>query len=190
MKLSGCKQGFTFDDSSNMNLTDDGEFTCNDGQCVSMRSRCDHFQDCEDGSDEKGCYLIALNDGYNKKVAPFKKASFSDNSVIPVGVNVTIRLLSIISINEVDNSIDLQFEINLDWKDSRMTYSNLKDQPYLNTLTDEDINNIWLPLVIYDNTDQKETTRLGWTTEWSTSVNVVKEGNFTRKCLLDSLTLP
>ena len=86
------------------------------------------------------------------------------------------------NINEADNSIDLQFEIILEWKDYRLTYSNLKDQPYLNTLTDDDIDKVWLPLVIYDNTDQKETTRLGWKTEWSTSVTVVKEGNFTRKC--------
>ena len=89
--------------------------------------------------------------------------------------------MNIMSINEADNSIDLQFEIILEWKDYRLTYSNLKDQLYLNTLTDDDIDKVWLPLVIYDNTDQKETTRLGWRTEWSTSVTIVKEGNFTRK---------
>ena len=128
--------------------------------------------------------MIALNDGYNKKVPPFEKASSLGNPVIPVNVDVSIRLLNIMSINEVDNSIDLQFEIILEWKDYRINYSNLKDQPYLNTLTDEDIEKVWLPLLIYDNTDQKETTRLGWRTEWSTTVTVVKEGNFTRKCVV------
>ena len=147
-----------------------------------MRNRCDRFPDCEDGSDEKGCNLIALNDGYNKKVPPFEKAGSLGTSVIPVNVDVSIRLLNIMSINEVDNSIDLQFEIILEWKDYRLTFSNLKDEPYLNTLTDEDIEKVWLPLLIYDNTDQKETTRLGWRTEWKTIVTVVKEENFTRKC--------
>ena len=39
---------------------------------------------------------------------------------------------------------------------------------------------LWLPLVIYDNTDQKQSTRLGWINEWVTSVSVIKEGDFTR----------
>ena len=39
---------------------------------------------------------------------------------------------------------------------------------------------LWLPLVIYDNTDQKESTRLGWVNEWVTRVSVVREGSFTR----------
>ena len=37
--------------------------------------------------------------------------------------------------------------------------------------------------MIYDNTDQKESTRLGENWEWVTRVSVVKEGNFTRSGL-------
>ena len=41
---------------------------------------------------------------------------------------------------------------------------------------------LWLPLIVYVNTDQKKTTRLGeyGNGEWSTGVSVIKEGNFTR----------
>ena len=35
---------------------------------------------------------------------------------------------------------------------------------------------LWLPLVIYWNTDQEETTRLGVEWEWKTDVSVQKEG--------------
>ena len=62
-----------------------------------------------------------------------------------------------------------------------MKYQNLKKKTSLNVLTDKEIKELWLPLVIYDNTDQKDSTRLGdgnW--EWSTRVFVVREGNFTR----------
>ena len=41
------------------------------------------------------------------------------------------------------------------------------------------INTLWLPLVIYTNADQQETTRLGVEWEWSTNVNVNRERNFT-----------
>ena len=42
------------------------------------------------------------------------------------------------------------------------------------------MDSLWLPLVIYINTDQQETTRLSALNEWSTDVNVKREGNFTR----------
>ena len=53
------------------------------------------------------------------------------------------------------------------------------------TLSVEDINTIWLPLVIYDNTDQKEVTRLGTEWEWATDVTVTREGRFTRSDHMD-----
>ena len=56
----------------------------------------------------------------------------------------------------------------------------MKAETSLNTLTDADIEKLWLPLVIYENTDQKESTRLGMDWEWVTRVSVVREGNFTR----------
>ena len=51
---------------------------------------------------------------------------------------------------------------------------------YLNALSQDAIKTLWLTLVVYLNTDQQETTRLGWVNEWSTYVNIKREGNFTR----------
>ena len=62
-------------------------------------------------------------------------------------------------------------------------YQNLKKDTALNALTDEDIRTLWLPLMIYDNTDQKEVTRLGMDWEWMTSVTVSRDGDFTRSGL-------
>ena len=64
-----------------------------------------------------------------------------------------------------------------------MKYQNLKEKTSLNALTKSDISMLWLPLVIYDNTDQKESTRLGMEWEWVTGVSVIKEGDFTRSGL-------
>ena len=50
----------------------------------------------------------------------------------------------------------------------------------MNVLTREDIGSLWLPLVTYTNTDQKETTRLGLQNEWSTQIKVRREGNLSR----------
>ena len=178
LKLSGCNQGFVFDYGGNMLLTEDGQFTCDDGQCVSMKYRCDHLPHCKDKSDEKGCNLLTLTEGYNKIVPPFSRTK--SRTIIPVSVNVSLRLLSVMGIDEDENTIDLQFEIILDWRDYRISYSNLKNETFLNSLTKEEIQSIWLPLVIYDNTNQKESTKLSWNHEWRTSIIVAREGNFTR----------
>ena len=60
--------------------------------------------------------------------------------------------------------------IVLEWRENRASYHNLKPDSDFNILSEEEIGNLWLPLVVYTNTDQQETTRLGWINEWSTSV--------------------
>ena len=98
----------------------------------------------------------------------------------PVEVNVSLTLFKVVAIDEEDHSIQLQFQINLEWKENRATYYNLKFKTYLNALSQDEINSPWLPLVVYLNTDQQETTRLGVDWEWSTFVNVQRQGKFTR----------
>ena len=163
LKLTGCDQ--------------EGEFTCDDGHCIRMEERCDQLPDCRDKSDERGCQLLVLEEGYNRRVPPITRASPR------VPVNVSLLLMKVVEIEEVDHSIQFQFQITLEWKEARATYKNLKSDRSLNTLTDSDISRLWLPLVIYDNTDQKMSTRLGAVWEWSTTVTATREGKFTRKGL-------
>ena len=119
-------------------------------------------------------------DGANKRVPPIGQTDLDDDSVTPASVRVSIVLMKVVAIEEEHHSIELQFQITLEWKENRATYHNLKKESYINALSLEDINRLWLPLVVYTNTDQQETTRLGWITEWSTNVLVKREGNFER----------
>ena len=172
LKLSGCKED---------------EFTCDDGQCVKMERRCDQVTgeepNCRDESDENGCQLVVLKNNYNKNIPPIGSAK--DGTVIPVDVSISITLMKVVEIEEVDHSIHLQFQISLSWKENRVKYQNLKKETSLNTLTEENIETIWLPLIVYDNTDQKEVTRLGMDWEWATIVTVTRNltNNFTRSGL-------
>ena len=146
-----------------------------------MTQRCDQIPNCQDGSDEKGCQLVVLNEGYNKDVPPFMMENYDDGKIIPVEVNVSIKLFNVMSIDEVDNTIDLKFEIKLEWFDHRHTYNDLKEnRSFLNALNKTDLERIWLPLIIYENTDQFETTKLSWIDEWRTSVMIIREGHFQR----------
>ena len=59
LKLSGCGEE---------------EFTCSDGQCIDINSRCDQIVDCRDESDEEDCRLLVLKNGYKKDIIPFTVA--------------------------------------------------------------------------------------------------------------------
>ena len=111
-----------------------------------------------------------MKEGYNKRVPPV-------DSNEPVAVSVSIDLLRLVDINEPDYSIAIQFEIMLKWNENRATYNNLKETDGLNALTQENIDKLWLPEVIYENTDDKESTRLGeiGAGEWKTSIVVRRE---------------
>ena len=153
LKLSGCNP--------------EGEFTCTDGQCVTMEQRCDQIPDCRDESDEENCRILVLKKSYNKEIAPFTVNS-TDRSIVPVQLNISINLLKIVNMNEEDHKMDLQFEITMGWREnSRTVFHNLKKDKSLNALSNNEVTSVWLPLVIYDNTDQKELTRLGMDWEWN-----------------------
>ena len=153
LKLTGCKE--------------DGEFTCDDGQCIVMGERCDRIADCRDGSDERGCKLFSLLEDYEMSVSPIARVSPLNRSIKTVPIHISLGPMKMMGIAESENTTDLQFEIILEWKDQQITYYNLKKASFLNTLTltETEMKSIWLPILVYANTDQQETTRLGWTTE-------------------------
>ena len=165
MKLTACQ---------------DNEFTCDDGHCVSMEKRCNQLSNCRDKSDEIGCQILKLDFGYNKRVPPISQISPNDDLMLPVPVNVSLTLIKVVAIVEEGHSIEMQFQIILEWQENRATFQNLKNKTFLNALSEDNIKSLWLPLIVYTNTDQQETTRLGMEWEWSTNVQVKREGAFER----------
>ena len=167
LKLSGCNPL--------------GEFTCSDGQCVTMKQRCDQLPDCRDESDEMGCQLVVVKDGYNRNIPPISSVSATDRTVVPVPVHISINLLKIVSMEEVQHKIDFKFLIILEWKENRVSYFNLKEKTSLNALTQEDVTKLWLPYVVYANTDMQEAVQLE--DGLDTAIVVTRKGNFTRSSI-------
>jgi hypothetical protein len=169
-------------------------FTCDDGQCIDMDERCNHVPNCRDESDEKGCQMMMLKESYNKLVPPITLPL--KGPIVPVTVNISIELLKIVSMRETEHKIEPQFTIRLQWRETeRARYQNLRRvrtfcvgvcslemseaeravyDASLNTLTLEEVNRMWLPLIIFSNTDQLLSTRLGNEDEWRTTVTVTR----------------
>ena len=175
----GCNGEELYVRELKMSACDTGKFTCDDGQCISMDQRCDQLPDCRDEADEKNCNILVLQDSYNKNIPPISSRE-------PIDLVVSMNVLKFVDIEEDDYSIEIQFEITMKWKEKRATYQNLKNRDSLNALMKVDYEKLWLPKVVYENTDQKETTRLGefGNGEWDTKLVVQKEGNSTLSDLL------
>ena len=114
--------------------------------------------DCIDKSDENNCELIVVENSYNKMIPPITRVSVKNSTVVPAHVNISISLLKVVAIEELDHIIALKFNIELEWLEVRATYHNLKLKTELNVITE--IDQMWLPYVIYDNTDMVEAVQL------------------------------
>ena len=73
-------------------------------------------------------------------------------------VKVSVDILSILEIAEVDGYITFQIDLILEWYDNRLTFFNLNDDHNLNTLSPEEQNALWIPELIFFNTKDKIVT--------------------------------
>ena len=66
--------------------------------------------------------------------------------------------MDIQNINEVEKTFQVPFILSLSWFDSRLRYKNLKEDEVFNLLSKTEKSTIWLPIVIFKNTNEKYTT--------------------------------
>ena len=97
--------------------------------------------------------------------------------VDPVKVDVSTSILNIIDISEVNNIIELKFDILMEWYESRVDYHNLKTVETLNTLSDEELRSLWIPYIIFKNTDNNEATEIDGV---RSTVFIMRESEFQR----------
>merc|ERR1712012_1483954 len=101
-----CNEGQTYSTMLKLTGCAEDEFTCSDGQCIKMERRCDQVTgkapNCRDKSDENGCQLLVFENSYNKNIPPIGNAK--DGSAITADVSISIILMKVVEIEEVDHS--------------------------------------------------------------------------------------
>ena len=110
---------------------------------------------------------------YNSKIAPFA-FDYVKSEVIPVNVNVSMAVIDVLSISEKDLVYVLKFRFLMVWYDYRLKYHNLKESRSLNSLGREDIDKLWIPFIVFSNTEKSESTKGNDETE----VTISREGDF------------
>ena len=87
---------------------------------INMDERCNQIPNCKDESDEMGCKVLVLKEGYNKKVPPVGMAGKEVKTIRKVSVTTSLILHKVVAIHEEDHSIEFQFQITLEWRENRV----------------------------------------------------------------------
>ena len=120
-----------------------------------MHDRCNKIIDCPmDSSDEDNCQMINFDRTYKTEFAPVKVDG--NKNIIKTQIVVTVNLLTILKVDEVDSNFSCQLKLHLTWFDQRLQYNNLKKDTNYNTLSEEERNKIWTPKLIFTNTEKRD----------------------------------
>ena len=71
-------------------------------------------------------------------------------------VEISCEIWAILDIQEVAQLTKIQFQLSLQWYDGRLQYFNLKDDQTMNTVVFEETQKIWVPGIIFQNTESQK----------------------------------
>lgn len=117
----------------------DNTFTCGDGVCINMNSRCNLELDCHDHSDEFNCDTLVIPSGYEKRLPPPKV-----NSHTPAEVAIEWEILLIRQLDLLGSRLIIDVAVRRTWFDSRLRFKNLHFDNNLNQINDP-MEKIWYP---------------------------------------------
>ena len=72
------------------------------------------------------------------------------DQIIRLGINVSTSLKTVIDLDERNHIIELKFKLTLEWFEYRATYQNLKTNKALNVLSSQELQEIWIPFIIFE----------------------------------------
>ena len=95
--------------------------------------------------------------------------------IIPVPVNISIIVNSIEHIEVVKMDFSAKFKLVLEWYDEKITWNDLNDDKFLNIPSPDVIEKLWVPVIIFVNTEKKTETRI----DEKSRIVVEKKGRYT-----------
>ena len=114
------------------------EYNCDDGSCVDIEKRCNGKFDCADSSDEARCTTIFHPTSYDKSIPP------TEEDGTPLILDLKELSLGINNIEDTKSLINMQFTLITKWRDSRLTFLNIKPKTNF-SISSKEFESIWSP---------------------------------------------
>ena len=129
-----------------LNACNDDEFNCRNGECIPIQKRCNGIPNCSDKSDEKQCGILITDRNYNSA-----KVDEKGHNSFPLKVKVVLQ--HFMTISEREGKTRVQYEIQLEWRDTRLMFQNFKNSTFENELSSGEVANVWKPKLILKDID-------------------------------------
>ena len=71
---------------------------------------------------------------------------------------ISVNIMVIQEIKEIQQILQLKFSLRLTWVDARLEFYNIKLDETMNVITIEELYRIWLPIIIFHNTERGQRT--------------------------------
>ena len=94
-----------------------------------------------------------MDESYQKFISPPAL-----NQTKKIVIEVSADIIDILEINEISSLFQVQFYLHFTWYDSRLTFFDLRNDTGLNTLSPSEKQEIWIPELVFDNTEYKLST--------------------------------
>ena len=81
------------------------------------------------------------------------------NSDFPLGklnLFTSIEVIKILQLDEVNSLLSLQLKLTIEWTDTRHEYIDLKTNENMNYLSANEMNDIWMPSLVFENTVNRQ----------------------------------
>ena len=110
-----------------------------------MENRCDGKAHCKDSSDEAKCHILDHGIGYDKLIVPV------DKDTGKLEITISVDILNVLEIKEVSEEVTIKSVLVREFLDNRLTFRNLKEDENLNKLSQEEVDSLWYPLILFFN---------------------------------------
>ena len=122
--------------------------------------------------------MLVMKPTYNNKIAPFAFDEVA-SKIVPANVNIKVSVIDVLSIKEKDLVYVLKFRMYMSWYDYRLKYHNLKESLSLNSLSLNEVVNLWIPFILFSNTEKSEFTE----GDKESEMYISREGDFKESSL-------
>lgn len=142
----GCVEEQTAEIPLSLSICANQQFMCRSGHCIDHAYRCNLRYECQDGSDEDECDIVAVNSAYRRHLPP---RGAGDTALV---LTPSLVLTRVASVDDMEMALDLEFLVAQTWRDDRLLFRHLH-VANKTLIPEREVSRIWTPRILILNVE-------------------------------------